>query len=263
MHKKDIYVSLILSSLCLVAGFFVVPYQLETLKTTMPEQHAELISTLPFPISVLSLITAIQLFIVSFILAFLGMKLAKRTGLSLKLLPGLVTKQKVSLHTRSLLLSLLFGLITAFVISTGDRFFFQSHIPALSAYTPSFSPLGLFVGVMYGGVFEEILMRLFLMSFLVWIINKAFNRKKEIIPATTYVIAIIIASALFAAGHLPATQLMLGDLTPLLTIRSFLLNGIGGLFFGYLYWKKGFEYAVLGHMFSHIALQLLFIPIYY
>ncbi|WP_191562229.1 hypothetical protein [Metabacillus idriensis] len=49
----------------------------------------------------------------------------------------------------------------------------------------------------------------------------------------------------------------------MILVRCFLLNGIGGLFFGYLYWKKGFEYAVLSHMFAHISLQLLFIPLFY
>ncbi|MFS1511603.1 CPBP family intramembrane glutamic endopeptidase [Chengkuizengella sp. SCS-71B] len=128
---------------------------------------------------------------------------------------------------------------------------------------PEFSFLGLLVGVLYGGVFEEILLRLFFMSLLIWIFQKIFKRNKGYLSNKYYWIAIVISAALFAAGHLPATEMLFGELTTNLIFRCFLLNGIGGLLFGYLYWKKGFEYVVLAHMVSHISLQLLFIPLFY
>ncbi|QNG59479.1 CPBP family intramembrane metalloprotease [Bacillus sp. PAMC26568] len=122
---------------------------------------------------------------------------------------------------------------------------------------------GLFAGVLAGGVFKETLLRLFLVSLLVWIFQRVFGRKSEQMPDRYYWITIAIASLVFAAAHLPFTSLVFGDLTAMILVRCFLLNGIGGLFFGYLYWKKGFEYAVLSHIFAHISLQLLFIPLFY
>ena len=129
--------------------------------------------------------------------------------------------------------------------------------------TPEFSYWGLLVGILYGGVFEEILLRLFFMSLLIWVFLKVFKRTIENLSSKVYWIAIFISSAFFAAGHLPATEMFFGELTTILIVRSFLLNGIGGLFFGYLYWKKGLEYAILSHVFCHFSSQLIFIPIFY
>jgi membrane protease YdiL (CAAX protease family) len=89
------------------------------------------------------------------------------------------------------------------------------------------------------------------------------GRKRQQLPKSYIWAAIIIASLVFAAGHLPFTSMVFGDLTGMVLFRCFLLNGIGGLFFGYLYWKKGFEYAIVSHMFAHISMQLLFIPLFY
>ena len=92
---------------------------------------------------------------------------------------------------------------------------------------------------------------------------KLFKLDKEKTSSGFYWIAIIITSLIFAAGHLPFTEMIFGELTGILILRSFLLNGIGGLVFGYLYWKKGFEYAVISHAFAHISMQLIFIPMFF
>ncbi len=157
----------------------------------------------------------------------------------------------------------MFGVISAFLITGADRFYYQYQVELIAKSNPEFSLLGLLAGVLYGGVFEEVLMRLFFMSLLIWIIMKVLRKDKESLNSVFYWIAIIIAAALFAAGHLPATEVLFGELTTTLIIRSFMFNGISGLFFGFLYWKKGFEYGVLSHMFAHIALQLIFIPLFY
>lgn len=53
----------------------------------------------------------------------------------------------------------------------------------------------------------------------------------------------------FRALHLPATAALVG-LTPLLLLRAFLLNSIGGGAFGWLYWKEGLESAMIAHFFT-------------
>ena len=45
-------------------------------------------------------------------------------------------------------------------------------------------------------------------------------------------------------------------MTPLLAVRALLLNGIAGVAFGYLYWRWGLEAAMLGHMCTHLVLQV-------
>ncbi|MGT2937594.1 CPBP family glutamic-type intramembrane protease [Streptococcus caprae] len=81
--------------------------------------------------------------------------------------------------------------------------------------------------ITYGGVVEEIMMRLFIMSLLSWIVWKLFFRNSKTIPNKLLIVSNILTALLFATGHLPATILIFGALTPLLVFRCFFLNGIG------------------------------------
>jgi membrane protease YdiL (CAAX protease family) len=72
------------------------------------------------------------------------------------------------------------------------------------------------------------------------------------------VIANVIASILFAVGHLPATAQLLG-LTPMIIARCLLLNGGLGLLFGWLYRKYGLRYAMIAHGGCHIISKLIWI----
>ncbi len=263
MKKIDLKISLLVAFICLISGFFVVPYQMETLKVMNPEQYNDFISTTTLPMSILLIIASMQLFLVSFILSFIGTKLARKTNFSLNILEGFFHMGKIVINKNSMLLSVFSGMVVALMIVVADRFYFQYQIPLISEYKPQFSFIGLIVGIFYGGVFEEIIMRLFFMSFIIWLFIKIFKYNKEHVPNTFYWMAIILSSVLFAVGHLPATEMLFGGFTTTLVIRGLMLNGIGGLFFGYLYWKKGLEYAILAHMFAHISIQLIFIPIFY
>ena len=113
--------------------------------------------------------------------------------------------------------------------------------------------------VLYGGVIEEVMLRLFFMSLIAFVVWKLFFRKydKENIPTRVFVIANVIAAMLFAAGHLPATLSTFGELTPLLLFRCFLLNGGFGLVFGWIYRKHGIVYAMMGHALFHVVSKLI------
>lgn len=112
------------------------------------------------------------------------------------------------------------------------------------------SAAGFGAAVLYGGIAEEILMRLFLMSLIAFILWKLFfrNTSKNKLPDKIFISANIISALLFAAGHLPATAAAFGALTPMLLARCFLLNGIFGLLFGRLYRRYGIWYAMAAHM---------------
>ncbi len=104
-------------------------------------------------------------------------------------------------------------------------------------------------GLLVGGIIEEVMMRLFFMSLVVFIISKIL--KKQEIPTIIFVISNILAALLFAAGHLPSTATMT-TLTLVLIIRCFLFNGGLGIVFGYLYRKYGIGYAMVAHGISHL-----------
>ena len=115
--------------------------------------------------------------------------------------------------------------------------------------------------VLYGGIVEEVMLRLFFMSLIALIVWKLFYKKydKENIPSSVFVIANIIAALLFAAAHLPATVVLSGGLTPWIVFRCFLLNGGFGLVFGWLYRKHGIAYAMLAHALFHIVSKMIWL----
>jgi membrane protease YdiL (CAAX protease family) len=96
-------------------------------------------------------------------------------------------------------------------------------------------------------------MRLFLLSLFVFIMMKVTGKKQK--NAAMVWIAIILVSIIFGLGHLPITAAVTA-ITPWIIFRAILLNGIGGVVFGWLYWKKGLESAVIAHFWQDIVLHV-------
>jgi membrane protease YdiL (CAAX protease family) len=108
----------------------------------------------------------------------------------------------------------------------------------------------------YGGIGEEVLCRLFLMTLMVWI-STFFARTQEGRPTVSGIwLAIVLSSVMFGLGHLPIT----GDLVPLspmVVARALLLNGVAGIIFGWLYQKNGFESAMISHFTCDVTLHVV------
>ncbi len=215
----------------------------------------------------LMVIQAIQTLIISLILSFIGLKLARAVNINKGFL-GYVQCDKLSkedkyhINFKSVLLALLVAFITAGVIVLSEKFVWSRLIEEIANATFSFNPLYLLAGMISGGIGEEVTLRLFFMSFITFILYKVFARKceKDNIPSSVYWIAIVISALVFALAHLPATYQTFNVTTPII-IRVILLNSFGGILYGYLYWKKGLEYAMIAHMFTHVFMQLFWAPI--
>lgn len=247
IRSKDFKISFMLSIIGLIASVFMGIYQISTFTETMKQQIISQLGS----IQALIPVAAVQGAMLTFIASFLGLKIAKRVNLNLNF----------KHDKKSMIISILIGFTTGLIITFSDQFIFFKYLPSeIKSYV--FSPIYFISSILYGGIVEEILLRLFIMSLLVLIFWKLFARSKDYlnIPNRVYIFSIILSSILFAAGHFPATAQLLGTSAPIL-IRMFILNGIGGLGFGYLYWKHGLSYAMLAHATTHIFMQILFIPI--
>ena len=158
---------------------------------------------------------------------------------------------------RALLIAALCGAVFSL-----DAWTFAKWIPQLKdtyASAGSFDATVWIASFLYGGVTEEIMMRLFLMSLLALLGWKLFFRREEQVPVKVLIAANIIAALAFAAGHLPGTAQMFGELTPMLLLRCFLLNGAAGLLFGRFYRKYGIQYAILAHMLFHLVSRTIWL----
>jgi membrane protease YdiL (CAAX protease family) len=110
-------------------------------------------------------------------------------------------------------------------------------------------------GIVYGGITEELFMRLFLMSSLASIASRWWKAPNGRPAAGAFWIAILVVAVLFGLGHLPATSAVT-PLTTAIVVRALVLNGVAGIAFGYLFWKRGLEAAMAGHMGAHLVLQI-------
>jgi membrane protease YdiL (CAAX protease family) len=106
----------------------------------------------------------------------------------------------------------------------------------------------------YGGIDEEILLRLFLFSLLAWLIGFAWRLPDGKPTLGVLWVANIVAAVLFGLGHLPTTAALV-TLTPLLVVRALLLNGLLGVAAGYLFWRYGLEAAMLAHFSADLVVH--------
>lgn len=243
--RKPFLFALAILPAAVIGGIFTCLYQFDLYSSEIVEEMTAQIGSR----EIVVLISALQSALYALVCSFLGYILAEKTGL---LRPFRFEKGAV-------LRSLLFSVIAGILFSL-DYWTFGAVLPQITdSYKDGMTVYGVLASVLYGGIVEEIMMRLFVMSLVSFIIWKLFfrGRSKEDIPAGVFVCANIIAALLFAAGHLPATVMAFGALTPVILIRCFLLNGGFGLLFGRLYRRYGIQYAVLSHIILHIVSKLI------
>lgn len=174
---------------------------------------------------------------------------------------GIILSKKINLWNdfkldkKAIITTLIIAIITALILFPGDKLIFGTmNSWVIEQYTAKPTIYKMLGGLLVGGIIEEVMMRLFLMSLIVFIVSKVLKKKE--IPTIVFVVANIISALLFAVGHLPATATMT-TLTPILIIRCFLFNGGIGLAFGYLYRKYNIRYAMISHGLCHLISDIL------
>jgi uncharacterized membrane protein HdeD (DUF308 family) len=108
----------------------------------------------------------------------------------------------------------------------------------------------------YGGINEELLTRLFLLTIVAWIANKACRSEEGRLATPAFWVANLIVAILFGLGHLPAASLVM-PITPLVVAAALLLNGIAAIAFGLLYRKHGLESAMIAHFSADFVLYVI------
>lgn len=106
------------------------------------------------------------------------------------------------------------------------------------------------IGIFYGGITEEIIMRWGLLSLIALGLAKLSHHRFAL------QMAVVLTAVLFAIGHLPALFLMSPEPGNLALVRTFGLNLIAGLLFGYAYTRTSLETAFSAHIGLHVGLFL-------
>ena len=210
---------------------------------------------IPFPIAVLVLL--VQATIFSSIAIFFGLFLAKKVGLGAPIMEHGLKEKATKNGFRSILrLSAILGVLVGASIFILDRVVFAIFIEPITPFQATPPLWQRFLASFYGGINEEVGMRLFAMTVIVWISYK-IKRTKDDAPTKLGVwLAIILVSVIFGLGHLPMTAAFT-CITRVVVIRAIVLNGIAGMVFGWLYWKKGLESAMISHFSADMILHVI------
>ena len=245
--KKALRFALCLLPVGLIGGWFAVEMQLPALDPAAVEQAVREAGSLTAVKAVSTLVSAVY----TVLCGFFGYVFAEKLGLMRPLRP-----EKKPL-IRCLSAAVLGGAILSL-----DAWTFAKWIPALEASyaaAGSFDAATWIASILYGGISEEIMIRLFLMSGLALLGRKLLRCGEGPAQERILIGANGIAALAFAALHLPSTAQLFGALTPLLVFRCFLLNGAAGLLFGRFYRKYGIQYAILAHMLFHLVSRTIWL----
>lgn len=226
--------------LSLTSAILVLPYALTLQKDLLLEVSVSL--------PVIVLVSIIQSAVIFAIAVYVGSILSEKIGFQLPWLSAWFDKKKID-YRQTLQISIISGIAVGIVIIILDRFVFKGIAPSI--LPPVWQG---FLASFYGGIGEEMLMRYFLLSLIIFIIIKITGQKNP----NAYIVwpAIVFVAVIFGLGHLPATS-SFTPITTIVIIRAIVLNGIGGVVFGWLYWKKGLESAIISHFCADIVLHVV------
>ena len=230
----------------------VIPYLVELVETGRFSQAA----APNLPMAMIVTLALLQNGILLAVTIFIGLVLSKRVGLRMPLIEAWTTGARGSTVRAVVLPAFLIGAaVGAMLVAVEALVFLRGLPPAMRALFAI--PLGtrLLAGVLYGGITEELIMRLFLVSLVAWLCGRRWRTPHGLPTSGAFWIAIVLVAVLFGLGHLPATSAVT-PLTPTVVSRALVLNGIAGIAFGYLYWRHGLEAAMIGHMSAHLVMQI-------
>lgn len=236
----------------IVSLLFVIGPQLEQVRALQPE-----LAEMPEPLLVL--LVLLQPAILLLVAVAIGCLTAPRVGL----VSYVYEKTAFGINILSRLKpqivpAVILGLIFAVVVMGLDRAFLPfmgEEFRAIEAQEFNlFAQLGM--GMLYGGITEELLLRWGFMSLLVWFGWVILGRPASRPPAGVVWVAIAISAILFGVGHLPAMAAMV-PLTIIIVVRTILLNAAGGVVFGWLYWRYSLEAAIVSHAFAHVGFFII------
>lgn len=255
--RQDLRVAVVLATVGALATVAVVPYLLQLDPSRMARGTQ-------VPLPALIAIQAMTMFIVCALLAWAGLRMGHRVGLGSPLLQRWVNRHgDASLRARAPAASIGLGVAAAVATLVLSRALDPLLLPPsqveMTDIAGGRSALYGLLASFYGGVVEELQLRLFLMTLFAWALTWLVRRRAgfdgTLSPRIAWT-AIIAAALMFGIGHLPAADAIWG-LDAGVVLRTVLLNGLGGVVFGWLYWRRGLEMAVLAHCAADLVLHAL------
>ena len=249
-------VLLFIVALLIPASYAIIPYALTLTSTTLgPDELPR--------VMIGTLIDAC----ITGGLAGIGLFLAARVGLGLPFIEGWLKKEPIWNRFRGVLvISVIVGVLVGLIIIVLDTVIFGPPVAAelrrLGIVIPASIRPPAWQGLLASfsaGVTEEVVFRLFGVTLLAWLGSLLSHDSEGRPTPTVFWIAIIVIAVAFGLAHLPATAAIGLPLNAIVVTRAVVLNGTGGVAFGWLYWRRGLESAMLAHFSGDIVLHVLLV----
>lgn len=188
---------------------------------------------------------AINPFFLLILFSGIGAWTIKRTGLQ----SGLLRGDAIDLSALGRLggTAIVIGILVALADHYSTGFWRPADATQPQSLAEAASWAGLVMGLSYGGVTEEILMRWGLMAGIMALAMRWISRDNAAAIGCT------IAAVLFALGHLPALALAGVEATPEILSRIILINAGLGFWFGWLFFRRNLESAIVAHGGIHMG----------
>jgi hypothetical protein len=205
---------------------------------------------LPASRTVIAMINAVTVLVLYGGLGLLGLFLARRLGFA-EIWDAHVTNRQ-----RFLQPIWIGGAIGVFFI-VADVALNQFHSLGPLPHPPFPTSL---VASMTAGIGEEIIFRLFFVSFWVWLVSKIILKGRFREPV--FWVVTVFSALAFAAGHLPTMMIIfdmgsIQDVPLALLAEIFLLNGVLSVFVAVYFRKYGFLSAVGIHFWTDVVWHVM------
>lgn len=237
-----IYIGLIIALAILAAVNTFLPQG--SFVPAVPEQD------LPVSKPVLAIVTACIMLVLYGGLGFLGLKLSQKLGFPV------IWDSRISNRQRFIIPALV-GLGTGIFIIIADAILSRFHMLGPLPHPPFPTSL---VASAVAGIGEELIFRLFFISFWLWLISYVILKKRW--QNQIFWIVTIFSALAFALGHIPSVMILynlntINEIPSALLSELILLNGVVSIFAAYYFRKFGFLAPVGIHFWTDIVWHVI------
>jgi hypothetical protein len=242
-----------------ISAICVLPF----VNAVLPQALSETAESQGLPFIALAAMSIGQSALLLGFMTFSGLWAARKLGMGAPVLDAWFGGEALSFDVRrSLFAATTLGILAGILLIALDLSIFVPLDPDGVGKIVHIQPpawMG-FLASFYGGIAEEVQIRLFLLSFLALgirlLCDSLLPARSSPLPLPIFWSANIIAAVLFGLGRLPITAELVPLTVPIIA-RAIVLNGILGCLTGFLFWRRGIEMAMVCHFWADILLHVL------
>lgn len=236
---------LLLAAIC--GSIAILPYSLRLLKESPRKKPIKM------PIEALLALSVLQNAILFSVLIGIGLTAAHQVGLGAPLIEAIIAGKGFTQAVSALLLPFVLGIFGGATLLLIDLRFLPHFPEKLITTVKNTTQWENFTSSFYGGINEELAMRLFGFSVIAWLLSRIWHTSSGMPTTAVFMFANIIMAVVFALGHLPALKNLLGSITQIILLRTLILNIAIGLICGWVFWNYGIEAAIFTHFTADIV----------